>query len=132
MAKMIKAINAYRPRIIKGLPVKVEEVAELIGGRTSMNPGSVHQALKEFWYALLFFSKAGRSVNLPGLGTFTPSISLDGSIKIKLRVDSELISELNKLKGNFLGKVENAEYIGKTSDELVTLWNEEHPDDLVE
>lgn len=127
----MNAITEYMPRIQRGLTVKVEEASELIAGRTSMNPGSVQQALKEFLHTLLFFTKRGRSVNLPGLGTFAPTIKLDGKINIVLRVDRELISELNKMKDSFNGNIKNSDMIGKTSDDLVTRWNEEHPDDPV-
>ena len=34
--------------------------------------------------------------------------------------------------GAFRGRIINAENIGKSSDELVAMWNEAHPDDPVE
>ena len=33
--------------------------------------------------------------------------------------------------GTFSGKVIHCEHIGKTADELVALWNADHPDDPV-
>lgn len=131
MAKRIKAITEYMPRIVRGLTAQVDEVAELISGRTSVNPGAVLQVLREFFYAALFFTKRGRAMNLPGLGTVTPSVKLDGSINITLRVDRHLLSELNKKKDNFSGKMLNSDMIGKEAEELVARWNEDHPDDPV-
>lgn len=87
--------------------------------------------LNELRYALFFNLRAGRPVSLPGLGYFSPSISLDGTINVNLRVDPELSGELNKTKEGFKGKIINAVNVGKTSDDLVALWNEANPDDLV-
>ena len=38
--------------------------------------------------------------------------------------------DLNK-KNAFRGRVANAEYIGKSADDLVAQWNKDHPDDPV-
>jgi HU domain fused to wHTH, Ig, or Glycine-rich motif len=131
MAKPIKAITTYRPRILRGQFADVTEVSNLIGGRTSINPGSVQQALMEFLYVLAFFLNSGRPVSLPGIGLFTPSIALDGTIKVNLRVDKNLSNELNKKKRTFKGKIHNMGNIGKTSADLIVLWNENNPDDLI-
>jgi HU domain fused to wHTH, Ig, or Glycine-rich motif len=87
MAERIAALTAYRPRIIKGQLADVTEVSNLIGGRTSIKPGSVQQALMEFLYVLAFFLNSGRPLSIPGLGLFTPSMKLDGIIKVNLKVD---------------------------------------------
>ncbi|MCP5050558.1 MAG: hypothetical protein GY940_25565 [bacterium] len=131
MAEKIRAITAYLPRIVKGDLATVKDVSDLIAGRTSMNPGSVSQALEELKYSLNFYLKKGQPVRLPGIGLFTASMKLDGTVNVNLRVDKELLSELNKDKNGFTGTVLNADMIGKTSDELVILWNEENPDDKV-
>ena len=131
MADKIKAITAYRPRIIKTGTMKVNDVSNLIAGRTSLTEGAVLHALKELFYVLNFFLAKGFSINLPGLGIFTPTMSLDGKVNVSTRVDRTLISELNKAAGGFEGNVINSDMIGKTSAELIALWNEENPDDLV-
>ena len=131
MATRLKAIAVKRPRIKRGDTADVKDAANLIAGRTSATEGGVFEALNELRYALFFFLKAGRAVNLPGLGYFSPSMSLDGTINVNLRVDPELLGDLNKKVEGFKGKVINALNIGKTSDELVALWNEEHPEDPV-
>jgi hypothetical protein len=35
------------------------------------------------------------------------------------------------VKNAFQGTIANAENIGKTSDELVEMWNADHPNDLI-
>jgi hypothetical protein len=60
-----------------------------------------------------------------------PAIGLDGTLSINYRPDASFAYGLN-LPGVFSGTIVNRENIGKSSDELVTLWNEANPDDLVE
>jgi hypothetical protein len=63
-------------------------------------------------------------------GDLHPSIDLEGKIDISVRVDKHILSALNS-DGAFSGKLIRGENVGKTSDELVALWNEEHPTDLI-
>ena len=64
------------------------------------------------------------------MAIYTPSIDLDGKLEVKVKVDKRILRSLNT-EGAFRGQVINAENVGKSSDDLVTLWNEEHPDDLI-
>ncbi len=131
MAAKIQAITTYGPRIIIGKQYGIKYVSEIISGRTSINPGSVSQALKELQYVISLFLRQGNSVKMPGIGTFSSSIKLDGKIKVNLKVDKELTSDLNRIEQGFTGEILHPDNIGKTSDELVLLWNTDHPDDLV-
>ena len=65
-----------------------------------------------------------------GLGTYAPSIDLAGKLKISHRADTSLTNALNA-RGAFQGEVVNRENIGKSSDDLVVMWNEENPDNLI-
>ncbi|WP_457617824.1 hypothetical protein, partial [Lutibacter sp.] len=56
-------------------------------------------------------------VKLEGIGTFSPSIKLDGTIKINFRVNRRLQDRLN-MTGAFTGDIKNKENIGKTMAEL--------------
>jgi hypothetical protein len=47
---------------------------------------------------------------------------------IKRRPDSAFTKGLN-VSDTFTGRIANREIIGKTNDELVTRWNNDHPDD---
>ncbi len=128
MASRIKAINAYRPRIVLGKRVEMEEMVSFIARSTGLNESGVRQVLLELRDAIVFFAAAGRPVKLEGLGTYTPSIDLDGTVKVGHRADSTLKARLN---AEFHGEIERRENIGKSGDELVALWNAEHPDDPV-
>ena len=46
------------------------------------------------------------------------------------RADVEIKNEIKDLSA-FRGEVENRDNVGKTSDDLVAMWNEAHPDDPV-
>ncbi|NCO34408.1 MAG: hypothetical protein AUJ92_00805 [Armatimonadetes bacterium CG2_30_59_28] len=53
-------------------------------------------------------------------GSFASKIALDGGFRINFQEDPDLVKDVRK---NFNGVIENAENIGKTSEELVALWN---------
>jgi len=56
---------------------------------------------------------------------------LDGVFNVAHWLDTALKNRLNT-PGEFRGEIENRDMIGKTVDDLVVRWNEEHPDDPVE
>ncbi len=130
MAEKIVAINAYRPKIKLGKRAELKEIVEIIAGRNTLNEGQVYLALKEFRDVVAYLAKIGRSAHIEGLGTYTPKISIDGTYSISHRLHSEIKDELNKNRA-FQGEVLNKDNIGKTSEELVTMWNTDNPDDQV-
>lgn len=130
MADRIQAINAYRPRLILGRRAGTEELVAFISRSTGLNESGVQQVLLEMRDAVIFFNQQGRAVQLEGLGTYSPSIDLEGTFKVNHRADKALTNALNA-PGSYLGEIANRENIGKTSDELVEMWNTDHPDDPV-
>ncbi len=130
MAPRIKAVNAYRPRIEQGNTVQKPELVRALSRATGLVEGSIDQSIKELRDQIIEFNRAGRAVKVDGLGTFSPSMDLDGNLAICYRPDPALSNGLN-IPGIFSGTILNREYIGKTSDELITMWNTEHPEDLV-
>jgi hypothetical protein len=71
----------------------------------------------------------GRPVHT-GVAIYTPSIGLDGSFEISVKVDARLLNAMNT-KDAFSGTLTNAENIGKSSTDLAAMWNKEHADDPV-
>jgi len=130
MADEVKAIRAYSPRVVQGNMVDVEDVADYIEGRTSLNGGAVVNMLWEFRKALTVFALSGRPVKLKGMGVFSPRMNKDGVVGLNFRMDPWLKSELN-VKGKFKGKVVNSDMLGKSVDEMIERWNDEHPDDRI-
>jgi hypothetical protein len=130
MAHKIKAINAYRPRIEQGNTVQRPELVRELSHATSLVEGSVNLTMTELKFRLIGYLRAGRAVKVDGLGIWTPSIGLDGKLSIQYRPDLSFDYELNQ-PGVFTGTIINRENIGKTSDDLVNMWNTANPEDLV-
>ena len=130
MAHKIKAINVYRPRVEQGNTVQKPELIRGLSRATSLVEGSVELAMKELRDQLIEHLRSGRAVKVDGLGIWTPTIALDGTLDIQYRPDAAFSYGLN-LPGVFTGTILNRENIGKTSDELVAMWNEANPEDLV-
>ena len=130
MAPKIKAVNAYRPRIEQGNTVQKPEFIRAVSRATSLVEGTVDQTIKETRDQIVEFCRAGRAVKVEGLGIFTPTIDLDGMLSISFRADAVIGYNLN-MPGTFTGTIINREFIGKSSADLITKWNEENPTDQV-
>lgn len=131
MAKKIEALGAYRPRIELGSTVQRDELVEYLSSRTGINEGLLIFVLQEVRDAIISYSRRGRGVKLDGLGTYLPNIKLDGTLNVEHRLDRGIKEALNKPR-SFSGSIENREHIGKTVEELVKVWNTEHPNDPIE
>ena len=129
MAKQIQAITAYRPRIELGDPATTERFLELVTQRTTLSTGVVKNVQESEVETLIGLLLEGRPVHT-GVAIYTPSIDVDGDIEIKVKPDKRIVAALNA-QGALKGKITNADNIGKSADDLVALWNEEHPDDPV-
>ena len=129
MAKQIQAVATYRPRIDYGDAAGEERFMELITSRTTLSPGVVKNVQEAEVETLKGLLLEGRPVHT-GTAIYTPYINLAGELEIKVRVDKRICSALNS-RGAFRGHIINAENIGKLSNDLVALWNEAHPEDVV-
>ena len=130
MAPRIKAVNAYRPRIEQGNTVQKPELLRAVSRATGIVEGTLDQSIKEVRDQIIEFNRAGRAVKVDGLGTFSPNIDLNGNLSISFRPDPVFANGLN-VPGIFTGTIINRENIGKTSEELVVMWNAEYPEDQV-
>jgi hypothetical protein len=130
MTSRIRAIQAYCPRLALGKPVSTEGFMELITQRSTLSPGVVKNVHDSEIRTLLALLLEGQPVHTEA-AIYTPSIGLDGKIEIKVRLNIDLLKTLNA-RGYFRGKILNAENIGKSADDLVALWNADHPEDPVE
>lgn len=129
MASRIQALNHYRPQIEYGETAGWREVAELLEARTTLSKTDIIATLTGLQDAVLYFNLQGRGVKLEGLGTYLPNINYQGEIDTAHRLDRRLKRQLNN--GSFSGKIQNKRNIGKTVEEVVAMWNAEHPDDPV-
>lgn len=128
MAKKIQAWAAYGPKISLADPMKPEEIIENIIAATNQSRGSVLAVLAELDVQTESGLKAGRIVQMPNGTHFEPIGKKDGSVDIGVRVNPDLDKKVN---AGFRGTWVNRDNAGKTEAEIIALWNEEHPDDLI-
>lgn len=131
MTSRIRAIQAYRPRIVLNQVLELEDLAEYIKRGTALNKGEIINVLTELSEAVSFYALQGTPVRFPGLGIFKPVRALDGEIRLGHRIDRRLYDSLNA-KGAGTFKLVNGGNAGLSAAELIEMWNTEHPDDPVE
>ena len=98
---------------------------------TGLNEGTIRFVVYELRDAMLKAHRHGQAVKIEGLGTFTPTVRLDGDMDILFRPDPDMLRQLND-SARFRAKILNKSNIGKSADELIAQWNAEHPDDPAE
>ena len=130
MAHRIKVISMFRPRVDQGVTVQKPALLRAMSRATSIVEGTLDQILTELHHHIVEILISGRAVKIPGLGTWTPNLALDGTLEVQYRADARLISAL-KDAPRFEGHISNRENIGLTGDELVAKWNQLHPEDRV-
>jgi hypothetical protein len=129
MATLIEAIHAARPYISLTKAISEKEFMDQISERTTLSPGVVKNVHMNEVQTLIKLLLRGTPVHT-GVAIFTPSLDLDGTLKVKVRVDPEILRELNA-ESAFHGTIINSENIGRPSEQLVAMWNVTHPDDPV-
>jgi len=130
MAKLIQAIATYGPRIKLLEAVVPQRFMELITHRTTLSTGVVKNVQESEVETLIGLLREGRPVHT-GVAIFTPVIDSKGNLSVSVRVDKRINAALNT-SGAFTGRVSNSTNIGKTTQEIVSLWNDANPDDLIE
>lgn len=118
------------PDIKLGKRAELNDLVEFIARSTGLNESTIRQVLIELRDTVVFFNLRGQPVQLEGLGTYTPTIDLEGAINVGHRADTYIKGHLNAA-GAFKGDIMRREYIGKSGDDLVAIWNADHPDDPV-
>ena len=129
MAKLIQAYATYGPRIDLLKAADPEEFMESITQRTTLSEGVVKNVQSSEVETLVAMLKRGQPVH-SGVAIFTPTVDAQGKLSVTVRVDRRIISRIN-IPGAFKGEFTNGENIGKSTQELVDLWNEAHPDDMI-
>jgi hypothetical protein len=130
MAKLIEAITAYRPRIVQGRAIDEERYVELMTERSALSRGVIKNFQESEVENIIAILRDGRPLHT-GNAIYTVSIALDGSYEVNVKLKKRISQALNA-PGAFRGQIANAENIGKTSSELMDMWDRDHPNDLVE
>jgi hypothetical protein len=129
MTSRIRAIQAYCPRLMLKETMSTKGFMTMITQRSTLSSGVVKNVHDSEIEALMTLLLEGTPVHTEA-AIYTPSIDLDGRIEVKVRLNPQL-SKILSAAGQYHGKIINAESIGKSADELVALWNAEHPNDPV-
>ena len=131
MAKRIEAITAYRPRIQLEYTVGPNRFLRQLRAVRNIHQGTAVQVLMGLQDVLMFLLLTGTPARVPFLGTFTPTIKADGTIKVTVRLERTYEQKLNPYT-IFQGRIENRRLIGQSTEEWVQRWNKEHPEDPIE
>lgn len=131
MARKIAAIRKYRPEIRRQPTRQTKQVVEDIARRTGLNEGEIRFVTYELRDAILMTHSHGQAVKIDGLGTFTPTLRMNGELDILFRPDVDMLRQLND-PTRFYAKILNKGNIGKSAADLIAQWNAEHPDDPVD
>lgn len=124
-------MRAYMPAIKYGKTCSTKSLVNFISARTTMNEGAIYNALMELKNALIHYGSLGKPLRLDGVGTFTPTLLLDGTFNISFLPDIEVKGGLNAPYA-YAGEYKNKDMIGKTQQDIIERWNTEHPDDPIE
>ncbi len=131
MVAKVTVLRKYRPEFKRMRTMQTIGVIENIAIRTGLNAGEIRFVVCELRDIISMAARQGQAVKIEDLGTFTPTIHLDGSFDLLFRPDPRLLDELNN-PSKFHGKIINKASVGKSAEELFARWNQEHPDDPVE
>jgi hypothetical protein len=131
MAQKITAIRRYRPEIERMPTRQTPEIIDEMCRSTTLSRGVIRNVVDQLQEALMVTFHEGRAAKIEGLGTFTPTIRMDGSLDVLFRPEPDMLRQLND-KTRFKAKILNKDSIGKSADDLVARWNAEHPEDPVE
>lgn len=131
MATLIEAVSAYRPRIVSSKTIGMEVLARRLARGSLFSDSIALMVLSDLRVEVRNALTEGNSVLLPGLGRFSVHMKLDGTLRPAMSVDRGLRIAMRNLE-TFEGEVLRPENIGKSTAEIVALWNEEHPDNPVQ
>ena len=131
MVRKITAIRRYRPEIKRERTLQMRDIARDMTRSTGLSYGEILHVVYQLRDSILMAHRRGQAVKIEALGTFTPTLRMDGRFDILFRPDPEMLRQLNDTT-NFHARILNKANVGKSADDLVDLWNAEHPDDQVE
>jgi hypothetical protein len=129
MAQYIQAIATYAPRIDLLEAADSTLFMEKITRRTTLSAGVVRNVQESEVETLIELLTEARPVH-SGVAIFTPSIDVQGCIKVSVRVDKRILSALNSPDA-FADRIKNSANIGLTREQYIALWNENHPEDPI-
>jgi hypothetical protein len=95
MVRKITAIRKYRPEIKRARTLQMPDFASDMTRSTGLSYGEILHVVYQLRDSILMAHRRGQAVKIEALGTFTPSIRMDGSFDILFRPDPEMLRQLN-------------------------------------
>jgi hypothetical protein len=132
MSKKLTVLNQLRPKIISQELLDLEKMAGRMAKNTTYNAEEIYSILRLYVNDANAALQAGATIKIDGLVSMTPNMKVGGEVDIALRNDRAAIAGLNNPTLWTAAKVINHANLTKSSEELIALWNSEHPDDKVE
>jgi hypothetical protein len=132
MSKKLTVLNQLRPKIISQELLDLETMAGRMAKNTTYNAEEIYSILRLYVNDANAALQAGATIKIDGLVSMTPNMKVGGEVDIALRNDRAAIAGLNNPTLWTAAKVINHANLTKSSEELIALWNSEHPDDKVE
>ncbi len=132
MAKKLSVVNKLRPKIISQGNLELEDLAGRIAKNTTFNKEEIYTVLRLFVSEANAALQAGERLKIDGLVSINANMKVGGKVNMALRGDRGAVAALNNPLLWNADKVSNHANLGKSTEELVALWNQENPADLVE
>jgi hypothetical protein len=130
MASIITVRRWLGPRLRLLKTLSTEAAVEQMTRGSGLTSGDVSHVVYELRDLLIRSALMGQPVRIEGLGTFTPSLTRSGELRLLFRPDPALKRALARKK-DVLATVLNARNIGATDEKLAAQWNVLHPEDPV-
>jgi len=127
----MQAVRDYGPKVKLNPTAQLDQITAWMAMRTGLNKSEVQMVLQESNEAILYFNAQGTPVKFPGVGTFTPSVNREGTLKINFRADANLRKRINGPDA-YTGRMNNKGRAGMENEKYKELWDADHPDDPLE
>jgi hypothetical protein len=131
MANKLLVLNQLRPKIISQGVVNLEELSDRVSRNTTYNKEEIYSVLRLFVDGVTEALQNGETVKINRLVNISPNMKVGGKVNMSLRVDRAALAALNNPVLWGAGKVTNYAHLNKSSAQLIEIWDQQHPDDVV-
>lgn len=111
-------MNTQFPRLKLNRPLENRQLINHISHGSTHTAGDIMGMIYALRDALMHHLKNATPVRLEGIGIFSPTLKLDGTVKIRFRPDKEFLRELNSQKDNLKERITHKKNVGKSLDDL--------------
>jgi len=110
--------NTQFPRLKLNSPLENRQLINYISNGSTLGAADIMGMIYALRDTLMHHLKYATPVRLEGIGIFSPTLKLDGTIKVRFRPDKEFLRELNSQKDNLRDHITNKRNVGKSLGDL--------------